>query len=546
MVGHNIVAIGASAGGVETLLELVRELPADFPAAVFIVVHFPDWGKSHLPKILAKNTSLPVAHAVDGEAIVPGRIYIGPPDYHLLIKRNFIRLVQGPHENGFRPAIDPLFRTAARVHGARTVAVVLTGLLDDGTAGLMDVKKQGGIAIVQDPDEALFASMPRSAIESVAVDYILPVAKIAAVLNRLAREPVIGEGGKSMSDSNSPEFEELDIVEIDGEKLRQRGTPGPAAGFICPDCGGSLYEVKDREGLLQFRCRVGHAWSATSLMAGKAETQEHALWAAIYSLEERAELMERMAQSARDRKRLITAARYEAQVQSAQQRADLIRLALFQGQLPQTDPSSEEDGYKFLPPFSNAAYDVVVFVAAEGGLAALSRILPALPLSFPAAVIVVQKLNTASASNLTEATLDRPTTLSIKYPEAEEPIHPGRIYVASTEAHLLVNPNSTFSLVQAAFVDWARPSADLLLQSVAATFKQRAIAVILSGTGKDGLMGIQAIHQMGGSVIVQAENTCEFPELPHAAIQTQAVDHILPLSKITLHLIRQVRVDAAE
>lgn len=190
MLRHDIVVIGASAGGLWVLEKLVAGLPADLPAAVFIVVHlsakFPSW----LPYILQKSGKLPAVHAVDGAAIEPGRIYVAPPDRHLLVKPEYMRVVLGPKENRFRPAIDPLFRTAALAYGKRVVGVVLSGLLNDGTAGLIDIKEQGGVAIVQDPQEAMFPSMPESAIEHAAVDHILPVADIARVLVHLADEPV--------------------------------------------------------------------------------------------------------------------------------------------------------------------------------------------------------------------------------------------------------------------------------------------------------------------------------------------------------------------
>lgn len=190
MFRNDIVVIGASAGGLEGLVQLVDGLPADLPAAIFVVVHLSAKYPSWLPHILQKCGNLPAVHAVDGAPIEFGRIYVAPPDRHLLVKPEYMRVILGPKENRFRPAIDPLFRTAAVAYGKRVVGIVLSGALNDGTAGLFEIKEQGGVAIVQEPLEALFPSMPQSAIQHVAVDHILPVADIARVLVDLAYEPV--------------------------------------------------------------------------------------------------------------------------------------------------------------------------------------------------------------------------------------------------------------------------------------------------------------------------------------------------------------------
>jgi hypothetical protein len=191
--GRNIVVVGASAGGVEALIGLVGGLPSDLPAALFVVLHIPSTGTGMLPEILRRKGPLPADHARDGEPIEPSRICVAPPNHHLLIRDGRVRLSVGPRENRQRPALDPLFRTAARAHGRRVVGIVLSGSLDDGTAGLGAVKARGGVAIVQDPAEALFDSMPRSALASIEFDAILPVARIGAELARLAREPVTEE-----------------------------------------------------------------------------------------------------------------------------------------------------------------------------------------------------------------------------------------------------------------------------------------------------------------------------------------------------------------
>ena len=189
MANRDIVVIGASAGGMEALQKLVSRLPAGLPASLFVVWHLSPGVKSILPSILTKAGALPAVHPQDGDRIEPGRIYVAPNDHHMLLENGYIRVARGPKENRFRPAVDPLFRSAAYVYGARAVGVVLTGALDDGTAGLWTIKLRGGTAIVQEPEEALIRGMPLNALDNVAVDYRLPVAEIGELLPSLVREP---------------------------------------------------------------------------------------------------------------------------------------------------------------------------------------------------------------------------------------------------------------------------------------------------------------------------------------------------------------------
>ena len=290
--------------------------------------------------------------------------------------------------------------------------------------------------------------------------------------------------------------------------------------------------------MLQYRCRVGHAFSAETLVAGQSETQEEALWAAIRSLEERVELMRKLAANARQRNHNLSAQRFEAQAQEAQQRSELIRQALFQGQLPDTAKPAATGQEN-----SNAASNVVVVAGAAGGVTALSQILRNLPLNFPAAIIVVQHLDTQSDSSLIADALSRPTTLPLKHAQEGNLLRPGMVYIAPPNQHLLVTPNATLCLSQAAFVDFACPSADLLFQSVAASFKERAIAVVLSGTGSDGAMGVKAIHKMGGKVIVQDQSNCDCLDMPSAAIATGTVDFVLPVGEIAATAIDLVMTE---
>ena len=548
MPGHEIIVIGASAGGVEAVRELVASLPSGLPAAIFIVIHIPPHTTSFMPEIINRvqkqhnGRSLRAVHPQNGELIQHGRIYIAPPDYHMLIKPGYISLVQGPHENGTRPAVDPLFRTAAKAYKRRVVGVVLTGMLDDGTAGLIDVKELGGVAVVQDPNDAQYEGMPKSAIQQVDADYILPLSSIAPVLVRLAHEPAIEEGEKLMTDDRELEIEP-DIIELDGAALRL-SSPGTNTNITCPDCGGVLSQLHERD-LLQFRCQIGHAWSVSSLQAEHFKQVEQALWEAIRTLEERAKLMHQMAKNADSKNRSFSAKRYQMLGQEAEQRSDMLRQVLFQGQLPALNsPDGTDQGSNENQTWAN--FKVVVLIAAAGGLKALSQLLLDLPPNFKAAIIVVQHLDTRPDYDLLTDTLNRSTMFPLVQAQTGELLQLGCVYVAPLNSHLFVTPNGAFCLSQAVFAGLAHPSADLLLQSVAASFKQQAIAVILSGTGNDGKMGIQAIHQMGGKVIAQDESTAEFFALPQAAIATGQVDFVLSIDAIASTLVNLVMAEVTE
>ena len=329
MPGHDIIVVGASAGGVEALVALASGLPRNLPAAVFVVLHIPAQSPSLLPEILGRSGPLMAISAVDGMAIEHECIYVAPPDYHLLVEPGHVRVVRGPKENRHRPAIDPLCRSAARAYGPRVVGVVLTGSLDDGTAGLLAVKRRGGIAVVQDPNEALYPSMPRSALENVAVDYTLPLSAIGPLLARLAREPAAEEGAYPVPEDMEMEAKltEMDMSTLNGSK--RTGRPSP---FSCPECGGVLWELQDGE-LLRFRCRVGHAFSVDSVLAEQSIALEEALWAALKTLEENVSLSRHMATQARKRGQNHIAERFEEKLDRAERHAAMIRQLLVKGEL---------------------------------------------------------------------------------------------------------------------------------------------------------------------------------------------------------------------
>ncbi|HYR19815.1 MAG TPA: chemotaxis protein CheB [Myxococcales bacterium] len=320
MASHDIIVVGASAGGVEALRDLVRGLPSDLPAAVLVVLHVSPDHKSILPRILTGAGPLPAEHAEDGEPLEPGRIYVAPPDRHLVVDHWVVRLTRSPPEGGHRPAIDTLFRTAARFHGARVVGVILSGALDDGTAGLVAVKQRGGVSVVQDPDEALCADMPRSALSNVKVDHCLPTAQIAALLDKLAHEEV------EVHSPVPPLLEQETDIALE---RRREGEPPPGnpSELACPACGGVLNEVHDGH-LLRFRCRVGHAYGLASLGAEQQDRLEAALWAAMRALEDQASLHHRLAKRAHDHGHPRSAAHFDRRGNAAREHAKNVREVL--------------------------------------------------------------------------------------------------------------------------------------------------------------------------------------------------------------------------
>lgn len=317
----HIVVIGTSAGGIETLRALVEAIPQDFAAPICIVMHLAPQSPGVLSEILNRVSQVPVQAGGNGERLRSGHIYVAPPDCHLIVEPGRIRVTKGPKENRFRPAIDPLFRSAAQVYGPGAIGVILTGNLDDGTAGLWAIKRLGGTAIVQDPDDALFSSMPTSAIRNVSVDFVVPVAELAPLLVRLTAAPVEREK------ISAPEPLEVE-VKIAKEKnaleagLERIATP---SSFACPDCHGVLLQLEEG-GRLRFRCHTGHAYSVESLLAAISEGIEDSLWVAIRALEEGAMLMHQMARhveahpDAGDDAKLLTDRAEEAHRQS-----DIIR-----------------------------------------------------------------------------------------------------------------------------------------------------------------------------------------------------------------------------
>lgn len=339
MTTRDIAVIGASAGGVQALSQLARDLPSNLNAAVFIVLHIAIDAPSHLPDILAHSASLPVFHAIDGEPIAKGRIYVAPPNRHFLLQGERVRLVHGPKENLHRPSIDALFRSAARWMGPRVVGVVLTGARSDGKVGMRSIKQRGGVTIVQDPEEAPFPSMPMSVLQEIKVDYSIPLLEIAPLLAKLSRQEAEGEGKYPVPDNLIIEARiarqqmEADELIASVERL------GKVSRLTCPDCHGALWEIDDQE-ILRYRCHVGHAFSAEALDSGQSEMLEVALWSAVRALEEQMILAKKVQERARKANQMEVVRAYQKRAEEAEEHSSIIRQLLVGNDSDASDESA--------------------------------------------------------------------------------------------------------------------------------------------------------------------------------------------------------------
>ncbi|GAP94135.1 chemotaxis protein CheB [Leptolyngbya sp. NIES-2104] len=330
MPGHDIIVIGTSAGGLKALGAIVGALPADLDAVLLVVQHLEPNKPSILPKILSDVGSLPASHPVDGEAIQSGRIYIAPPDYHLLLNQGYVRVVRGPQENRFRPAIDTLFRSAARAYGPRVLGVVLTGYLDDGTVGLQAVKKRGGVAIVQDPKEAEYPSMAKSALQFVKVDHCLPLADIPNLLVRLSKEPAESEEAYPVTQEIEVESNIAEQKMNTQEFLKNVEAIGTRTTYTCPECNGSIWQIGNSEPL-RFRCHTGHSFTANVFLAEQTQNLENALWSAIRVMEEKVTFSRQMAERMEGHSLLDAATKYNDHANRLDEEVALIRGIVLNG-----------------------------------------------------------------------------------------------------------------------------------------------------------------------------------------------------------------------
>lgn len=293
MANRDLVVIGASAGGLEALQQICRGLPADLAAAVLVVLHTSPQSGGMLSGVLSRAGKLQAVYPKDGERVRKGKVYVAPADHHMVLEGDEFRIIKGPRENRHRPAIDPTFRSAARSYGTRAIGVILTGSLDDGTSGLMVICAQGGEAIVQDPETAMFPSMPNNALKRVPDARIARLEDIPQVITDLVAEelPETPERQRLQQASSRIQAERSEYRMPEVENEVRSGDPSP---YACPECGGVLWEV-DQNGFMRFRCRVGHAYTALNLRAEQRHVVETALWAALRALEESASLYRRMA-----------------------------------------------------------------------------------------------------------------------------------------------------------------------------------------------------------------------------------------------------------
>jgi two-component system, chemotaxis family, protein-glutamate methylesterase/glutaminase len=322
VAGHDIVVIGGSAGGVEALRRLCMGLPRDLPAAVFAVIHISPTSRSVLPDLLSRAGPLPARHPSDAETIQPGTIYVAPPDFHMLVRDGHVILRRGPHENRSRPAIDPLFRSAAIAYRSRVIGTVLSGLLDDGSAGLIAIHACGGICVVQKPDDAMWPEMPRNALSHDHVDYSETVAELPGLLSRLVREPP-----GTMPPIPRHLILEANIAAREQAIVSDPNQVGRPSRLSCPQCGGVLNEVAE-QGTTRFRCQIGHAFTAETLVAAQDEELDRALESALRMHRERVVLFRRMQEKSEAQAMQHAAARWRAGADESEHAARVIADAI--------------------------------------------------------------------------------------------------------------------------------------------------------------------------------------------------------------------------
>ena len=322
--GHDIVVIGTSAGGLKAVSAVLSVLPANFPAAIFLVQHLAADTKSYLPELLGDICDLPVSSPADNQRFVRGHVYVAAPDYQLLLHDDRVRAIRGPQENRFRPSIDALFRSAARSYGSRVIGMVLTGFLDDGTVGLQTIKKRGGIVVVQDPDEAEFPSMPRTALRYVEVDHTVRIAEAGALLVRLVSQPPKAQDGFPITRTIEIESRIAEQLMNTNEFLHSVEEIGTRTTYTCPDCNGAIWEIGENEPI-KLRCHVGHSFTGEIFSAEQSRNMESALWSAVRIMEEKVTFCRQLAERKRAQNLSDQAAAYEREADELDREVTQVR-----------------------------------------------------------------------------------------------------------------------------------------------------------------------------------------------------------------------------
>jgi two-component system chemotaxis response regulator CheB len=322
MANRDILVIGTSAGGVEALLFLAKNLPRDFPAAVIVTIHLPRHSRSALDQILERAGPLPVRFVAHGERLRKGRIYLAPPDRHLLIEDDRVVLGHGPRENSSRPAIDPMMRSVGACCGSRTVGVVMTGTMHDGASGLWAVDQCGGVTVVQDPSDAKFPDMPVNALNRLRPDHVVTLAAMPKLLASLAAEPA----GAPMPVPESIRFE-IEIARGRSATIDEMDRLGRRSPLACPDCHGVMWEIDEGE-LVRYRCHVGHAYTAELMNMAIDENLRRGLASALRALEERRELAHKLQKQAEHNNQRMLAASWSERCEEAQRELDVVRDAV--------------------------------------------------------------------------------------------------------------------------------------------------------------------------------------------------------------------------
>lgn len=320
---RNLIVVGASAGGFEALKSLAMGLPSDWEASLLVVWHMSPDIHGILPQALNRVGKLSATPARDHEPLQPGRIYVAPPDHHLLVEPGKVRVTRGPKENRFRPAVDPLFRSAAYAYGPRVIGVVLSGALDDGTSGLWMIKHRGGLAVVQDPLDADVPAMPENALREVAVDYCVPVAELADLLIRLAQEPLPDTHLEVPGEDEQTRIE-IRIVTEDSAFESRIVKFGEFTPYTCPECHGVLSRLLEGA-RIRYRCHTGHAYSADALLAALTERIEDSLYNAIRGVEESILLLNHIGDHYAELNQPRQAALYFKKAQEAEARVQWVR-----------------------------------------------------------------------------------------------------------------------------------------------------------------------------------------------------------------------------